>query len=161
MTGDGSGRGADDEPIAAVERAMVRIRRSVTRRALGRLLAPRLGAPVDLGVLAVLGVVEAAGGRAVTVGEVATGAGIEPSRASRVVAAAIGAGHVRRVADQRDGRRVGLELTPAGRAVAAEVRALRREAFARAMAGWAAEDRARFATLLTRFVAGYENGAAG
>jgi DNA-binding MarR family transcriptional regulator len=77
---------------------------------------------------------------------------VDPSRASRLVQAAIKAGYVRRVASQADGRRVNLELTEAGRALSDELHRFRRRAFAAVMAGWTPEERTTFARLLTRFV---------
>jgi DNA-binding MarR family transcriptional regulator len=79
---------------------------------------------------------------------------IDPSRASRVVAAAVAAGYVQRVATAADGRRIGLVLTDAGRALAATTRASRAAWLGEAMAEWTVEDRHRFATLFTRFVDG-------
>jgi hypothetical protein len=62
------------------------------------------------------------------------------------------AGYVERVASQADGRRVGLRLTDAGRALAESARAVRQRAFAEAMDDWSDDDRRDFARLLTRFV---------
>src|SRR5689334_1994081 len=76
-----------------------------------------LSQPVDLEHVAVVDAIEEGSelpGHEVTVGDVAERLGIDPSRASRVVTAAIKAGYVRRLASQDDGRRICLELTPDG-----------------------------------------------
>ena len=77
---------------------------------------------------------------------------IDQPRASKLVAAAVAAGLVRRQADQADGRRALLVRTPAVRRLSAQAHAFRRQVFGEAMAGWPAADRAEFARLLTRFV---------
>jgi DNA-binding MarR family transcriptional regulator len=154
-----------DEHVEAVERAMVAIRRSQNRRTLARLVAARQGATPGGGrgttadgaggaVADVLDVIEEAeetGGRA-TVTSVAAALSIDQPRASKLVAAAVAAGLVRREADQADGRRALLVRTPAGRRLSAEVHAFRRQVFGQAMADWPAADRAEFARLLARFV---------
>src|SRR5215831_8039511 len=154
-----------DENVEAVERAMVAIRRSQNRRTLARLVAARQGTRTGGGrgtaadgaggaVADVLDVIEEAeetGGRA-TVTSLAAALSIDQPRASKLVAAAVAAGLVRREADQADGRRALLVRTPAGQQLSAEVHAFRRQVFGRAMAGWPAADRAEFARLLARFV---------
>jgi DNA-binding MarR family transcriptional regulator len=90
-------------------------------------------------------------GSGVTVGLVADRLGLDPSRASRMVSATIQAGYLSRVASQTDGRRINLELTEAGKALAAEAHAFREAQLDRALAAWTPGDRAEFARLLTRF----------
>jgi len=154
-----------DKDAQTVERAMVAIRRSQNRRTLARLAAARQGArPGDgrgtaaggagrasVDVLDVIEEAEETGGRA-TVTSVAAALNIDQPRASKLVAAAVAAGLVRREADQADGRRALLVRTPAGRRLSAQVHAFRRQVFGEAMAGWPAADRAEFARLLSRFV---------
>jgi DNA-binding MarR family transcriptional regulator len=154
-----------DEHTEAVERAMVAIRRSQNRRTLARLAAARHGgrpgggrgtaaggaAGAGADVLVIIEEAEEAGGRA-TVTSAAAALNIDQPRASKLVAAAVAAGLVRREADQADGRRALLVRTPAGRRLSAQAHALRRQVFGEAMAGWPAADRAEFARLLTRFV---------
>jgi DNA-binding MarR family transcriptional regulator len=154
-----------NEHTEAVERAMVAIRRSQNRRTLARLAAARHGrrsgggrgtaaeGPGGAGadVLDIIEEAEQAGGRA-TVTSVAAALGIDQPRASKLVAAAVAAGLVRREADQADGRRALLVRTPAGRHLSAQAHAFRRQVFGQAMADWPAADRAEFARLLTRFV---------
>jgi DNA-binding MarR family transcriptional regulator len=133
---------------------MVRIRRSQTRRTLGRLATRDLGHPVDLAQLdAVFAVDEGPDqpGQEVTVGLVADRLGIDPSRASRLVATAIRAGQLRRVASQADGRRIHLELTDAGREITQAAHHSRQALYDRLMRDWSERDRQQFARLLTRF----------
>jgi DNA-binding MarR family transcriptional regulator len=148
---------SDDEALAGIERAMVALRRGIGRRALGARVMRELGPGVDLQAIGVVDAVEQGPGREggeVTVGLVGERMGIDPSRASRVVASALRAGYVVRVPSQADGRRAHLQLTDAGTALAESVHALRRRAFDEAMAGWTDDDRREFARLLTRFVGG-------
>jgi len=102
-------------------------------------------------VLDIIEEAEEAGGRA-TVTSVAAALDIDQPRASKLVAAAVTAGLVRREADQADGRRALLVRTPAGRHLSAQAHAFRRQVFGEAMADWPAADRTEFARLLTRFV---------
>ncbi|TLF76006.1 MarR family winged helix-turn-helix transcriptional regulator [Nocardia cyriacigeorgica] len=135
--------------VERVERAMVEIRRRQTRRA----LAPE-GEPAGqaFDVLDVVGATTDP-----TVSTVAEALAVDRPRASRLVAAAVDAGYLERIADQSDGRRSLLAVTPAGRAVLRSAHQRRIDAFASAMHDWTETDRARFADLLTRFVAAMPN----
>lgn len=167
---------ADEQVLLAVERAMVRLRRSMGRRALTNDLLAELARSGDLplpaepsspspaparegaehvALFAVLDAVdEGPGGTgAVTVSGVAERMGLDASRASRLVAAAVASGHVTRVAAQEDGRRVGLELTAQGRALIDRIHHFRQQRFADVMSTWTPAERAEFARLLTRFTA--------
>lgn len=146
---------AGNPELAAIERAMVAIRRSQRRRSLAALSGTD---PVSGAVFDVLDVIEAAeaGGEPVTVGAAAAALGVDQPRASRLVAAAVEAGLVRRVADQADGRRTLLERTAKGRELTERVHRFRRRVFAAAMEDWNDAERAEFARLLSRFVAGLE-----
>ncbi|WP_432978797.1 MarR family winged helix-turn-helix transcriptional regulator [Dactylosporangium sp. CA-233914] len=139
-----------DKVLAAIESAMVAIRRRQTRRALAR------GSGVDPALFDVVDAVEAGelAGQPVTVTEIAAALDVAQPRASKLVAAAVGGGLVRREADQSDGRRALLVRTAAGRELCERVHESRRGRFARATAGWSAQERAAFARLLTRFVDG-------
>jgi DNA-binding MarR family transcriptional regulator len=153
--------GNGDEHTQAVARAMVAIRRSQSRRALARLATSRhgdwQGSTDDSASRAsadVLDTIEEAedAGRPATVTSVAAALGIDQPRASKLVAAAVSDGLVRREADQADGRRSLLVRTPAGQRLSAQIHAFRQQVFGDAMAEWSAADRAEFATLLSRFV---------
>ncbi|HEY8545898.1 MAG TPA: MarR family transcriptional regulator [Acidimicrobiales bacterium] len=148
----------DDPTVVAVERAMVKIRRSQARRALGppmlAAIADRLGLQLDYGMTSVVDAVEepAPDGGDVTVGLVAERLGLDASRASRLVASAVAAGLVRREASQEDGRRSHLTLTDLGQRVLEVEQDVRRRNMADRMADWSAADRRAFAELITRFV---------
>lgn len=146
---------SDDGELAAIERAMVTIRRRQRR---GALAEPAGAERVGRAVFDVLDAIEAAesAGETITVGAVSTALGVDQPRASRLVSAAVNAGLVRRVADQADGRRTLLERTGEGRALTDQVREHRRRVFAAAMAGWADAERVEFARLLQRFTARLE-----
>jgi DNA-binding MarR family transcriptional regulator len=151
------------DDIAAIEGAMVAIRRSYARRTLGRAAErerarsgdSRPSAAPDRAVFDVLDVIEAAeqAGEPTTVSGVAAALNIAQPRASKLVAAAVADGLVRRRADQSDGRRALLVRTAAGRVLSERVHAFRRGVVAAGLADWSAEDRAELARLLTRFVA--------
>ncbi|MFI5910225.1 MarR family winged helix-turn-helix transcriptional regulator [Dactylosporangium sp. NPDC051541] len=148
----------DDEHVKAVERAMVAIRRSQTRRALTRLAEQRDDAEhagvVGNAAVDVLDAIAAAeqAGTPATVSGVAATLNVDQPRASKLVAAAVEAGLVRREADQADGRRTALVRTERGNALFEEMHRFRRSIFAAAMSDWPDADRAAFARLLTRFV---------
>jgi DNA-binding MarR family transcriptional regulator len=148
-----------DEALHAVERNMVKLRRGMSRQRLGRAAIRDHNLPVDVQVLHVVDVVDEGPdepGQEMSVGLVATRLGVDASRGSRIVAEAVKSGYVRRVASQEDGRRIHLELTPAGRSVVEATRRTRQEHFAKAMRDWSDTERAEFARLLARFVDGYE-----
>jgi DNA-binding MarR family transcriptional regulator len=171
---------SDDDarrPLVAVERGMVRLRRGMSRRTLGTLATRGVEPPFDLAHFSVVDAVEEgapppaeaaegaeggeprAGGE-VTVGLVGERLAVDPSRASRLVAAAVKAGYVERVASQADGRRIHLRLTAAGLELADAGHRTRQRHFDRAMAGWSADERREFARLLTRFADGMDRLAA-
>ncbi|MER7005857.1 MarR family winged helix-turn-helix transcriptional regulator [Dactylosporangium sp. NPDC000555] len=137
--------------LAAIEAGMVAIRRRQTRRALARGFAE-----VDPALFDVVDAVEAGEQlrRPMTVTDVAAALDVAQPRASKLVAAAVEAGLIRREADQRDGRRALLARTVAGRELCERVHRSRRGRFARATEHWTAAERATFAQLLTRFVEG-------
>ncbi len=146
-----------DGPVAQVERALVSVRRSQRRRALGGPalagIDEALGEPIRLGVLGVLdAVTDAPPDGEVTVGLVADRLGLDPSRASRLVAESVDAGLLARRPSKEDGRRTCLELTSQGDEVVERVQAVRRSYVADRMAKWTAHEQRTFARLLRRFV---------
>lgn len=142
-----------DPATAAIERAMVAIRRSQTRRTLNRLRGD--GPAIDPTLFGVLDAVEERGGEA-TVTDVATALDVDQPRASRLAARAVADGLLERRADQSDARRVLLHLTPKARTALEHTHGVRQAIFGRATAEWTAADRAEFARLLTRFVADFQ-----
>lgn len=150
--------------LAAVESALVAIRRSQSRRALAQLTRDRernrgqgkgdgKEQPADA-VFQLLDALLAAEehGERLTVTEAGAAMGVDQPRASRLAAQAMRTGLLVREADQADGRRSLLALTDGGRAALARVSAVRRGAVDEATAHWPDEDRRVFADLLTRFV---------
>jgi DNA-binding MarR family transcriptional regulator len=88
-----------------------------------------------------------------TVGEVARQLGLDRSGASRLVAAAVDAGHLERRAGRSDARRSVVALSPAGRALLEESHRWQRATFLELTATWSAADRTRFAGYLRRLAA--------
>ncbi|MBC7300147.1 MAG: MarR family transcriptional regulator [Nocardia sp.] len=80
----------------------------------------------------------------------------DASTVSRQVAQLVERGLVVRTADPDDGRATVLEVTDHGRETAGRIRARRRQSIAIVTEEWSAEDRAHFASLLTRFVEDYD-----
>lgn len=149
-----------EEAVAAVERSMVRLRRGMSRHRLGKAAVREHNLPVDVQVLHVVDVIDEGPdeeGQEMSVGLVAARLGVDASRGSRIVAEAVKAGYVRRVASQEDGRRIHLELTAEGQAVVDATRRTRHEHFAKAMSDWTDQERAEFARLLSRFVHTYDD----
>lgn len=145
------------DAIATIEAAIVALRRSYRRRAIARLShrrgerTGRVGALPDA-VFEMLDAIAAADDRALAVTEAAVALDVDQPRASRLAAQAVEAGLVRRTADQHDGRRSLLVLTPQGRDALTRVRAFRQRVIAEAMKDWSETDRAALADLLSRFV---------
>lgn len=154
-----SAASAESADVAAVERAVVVLRRQQGRNALARLSARRGARSGTVGTLPdqvfqLLDAVEHATtlGRPPSVTEAAALLAVDQPRATRLAAQALDAGLLRREADQSDGRRSLLALTPDGRAALAQIRAFRRRVIAEALRDWSADDRADLARLLGRFV---------
>ncbi len=149
--------------LSAVELAMIRIRRRQARRSLARPVVKGMAEPVDLNTLSVIDAVDeglSEQGGDVTVGFVADRLSIDPSRASRIVADAVKAGFVRRVASQEDGRRSCLELTRAGRDAVAAAHRTRQAFYSTVLQDWGGDEQREFARLLTKFVSSLDNSAA-
>src|SRR5215472_3631451 len=143
------------EAVLQIERAMVRIRRSQTRRAIGRLMERQLRTRFNLAHSFVVDALDEARevpGNEPSVGMVAEQLGVDPSRASRMVADAVGGGYVRRVASQADGSRTCLELTDAGRKLLKTTSSFRRRVFSKVMASWSESECVEFARLLAKFI---------
>lgn len=140
--------------LAKIEQAMVRIRRSQTRRAIGRLMKRETGRSLDASHAFVIDALEEASAednQEPTVGDVAERLGVDPSRASRMVASAVKAGYVKRIASQGDGRKTLLCLTSEGLACAREARDFRIAHFGRLVDNWTDRDCREFSRLLSRF----------
>jgi DNA-binding MarR family transcriptional regulator len=152
-----------EDAVAAIEQAMVAMRRSWSRRSLQRRAAAarpaggggrEAGATAEAAAFQVLDAIESSG--PLTVNGVADALGVDQPRASRLAARAVDAGLVRRGADPDDGRRSILALTPRGARVLADGHRTRRAAVEAALAGWPDQDRETFARLLRAYVTGWE-----
>lgn len=93
-----------------------------------------------------------AGDERMGISEIAEAISVDQPRASRLVNDSAERGLVTRRADERDARRSVVELTEAGRALLESARTTRRTAVTDAIAGFTPEETATFAALLTRFV---------
>lgn len=135
---------------------MVAIRRSQTRRSLGRLAPPDGGKPIDPTLFGVLDAVEARGrDRACSVSDVAAALGVDQPRASRLVLRATEEGWITRRTDPCDARRTLLALTHEGQEQVDRVHGFRQEVIARAMTDWTDTDRTEFARLISAFVVSF------
>ncbi|GLQ55569.1 MarR family winged helix-turn-helix transcriptional regulator [Devosia nitrariae] len=153
--------GADDQTIDAVKRVDALLqnwRRRVVKRELSHVAIRDLGLKLDLAQLDVLTAIEApvhefgeTGGEETMVSTVAARIGIDPSRASRLIAELVDDEYAERVASQADSRRTLIALTDKGREVTGAVRAYRFLLMGDFFAGWSAEDLSRFLPLLERF----------
>lgn len=142
--------------LASIDEVMNRIRRSIMKREFGRRLLEMLDADLEVVHMDVLGAVghgnpDASEGEAITVGLVAERLGIDPSRASRLVADVVERGYVRRVASQADSRRICLALTGKGSAFIEAVRQTKWRVFSASLGKWSEEELITFARLLDRF----------
>lgn len=133
-------------------------RRRLNRRELGIQALRDLRVPLNLAQLDVLVAIEApehefgqTTGEDTMVGTVAERLGIDPSRASRVVAEMVEAGYAVRDVCQSDARRTIIRLTEQGAAVVAAVRAHKFLLLGDFLAEWSPADLDTFVTLLERF----------
>jgi DNA-binding MarR family transcriptional regulator len=144
--------------VESIRQSMVGLRRMLQRKELTALWASASGHAgeldySDLRLLDAVGVAHGPGGAgAATVGDIARLLGVDASRASRQVAAAVRRGLLARRAAQDDGRKVSLEITPRGARLAARGSELTRARIALALRGWPAAEQAQLAALLHRFV---------
>ncbi|MGX5695799.1 MarR family winged helix-turn-helix transcriptional regulator [Agromyces soli] len=93
-----------------------------------------------------------------SVNEIADHVGVDQPRASRLVRAAVEAGHIRREPDPNDARRSILVITEGGRAALAALMGRRRGAVERALADFSDAEREQFAALFTRFAEAWRRG---
>jgi DNA-binding MarR family transcriptional regulator len=145
---------AREDALHLIDRAMVRIRRSQSRRTIGRLMQRELGPRLNLSDIFVADALDElaeSGVQRPTVGTMAKRLGIESSRASRMATSAIKAGLVKRLASQSDGRRSCLELTKSGRKALVTVRQYRITFFNTILSTWSDQECAEFSAFLTRF----------
>lgn len=146
------------EAVASIDAVMHKVRRSIQRRDFGRQVMAKLDPSLEVAHLDTISAIAhnpvwSAEGPVpeVTVGLIAERLGIDPSRASRVVADVVERGYAKRVASQQDARRICLELTGKGRNFVEAVRRNKLEIFARALGKWNERELVVFASLLDRF----------
>jgi DNA-binding MarR family transcriptional regulator len=89
-------------------------------------------------------------GGAAAISDVAAEIGLDRSNASRMLAAAVGAGLVTKATSPADARRTELRMTPAGLSVLAAARAWQEQTFLELTASWPRADARRFAVYLHR-----------
>ena len=99
-----------------------------------------------------LAVVEESDGL-LTVNAVSAALSMDRTAVSRLAAACVSQGLVKRVASQTDGRSITLRLTTRGREVLRQSRQQQRQAFEYITSGWDAQERMQFARLLHKYVA--------
>ncbi|GHA36546.1 hypothetical protein GCM10007989_35840 [Devosia pacifica] len=143
---------ASAQATIVIDRIMQDLRKSIARRELGRMIIEQLDLDIEASALDILFLVE---GKPeldeVTVGTVAERLGVDPSRASRLVADAVSRGVLKRVASQADARRICLELTDKGADYARRFRTHKLKLFAEALGGWSEADLVQFSALFERF----------
>jgi len=145
-----------DDAVARIDAALARLRRSMIRRGLGRRVLDELGLDIEPAIVEVVDAIdEAARSEAdgVSVATVAERLVVDPSQASRLVAEAVRAGLVERLASQADGRRSLLRLTDSGRGLIAATRQAKRRLLGAQIDDWSDAEVAAFADLLGRFSA--------
>ena len=146
-------------PALEIDTVLQAWRRRMTQRELGARAIADLGLDIDLADLDVLIAIRAPanefGAREgeTMVATVATRLGIDPSRASRLVADLIRSGHAVRAVSQSDARRTIVELTPRGAALVERVRRYKFLVMGEFLQGWTPQEIAEFVPLLRRFSA--------
>jgi DNA-binding MarR family transcriptional regulator len=142
----------------AFDAVLQRWRRRVTKRELGQRALTELCLPIDLAQLDVMMAIWAPAhefscdpAEETMVSTIAARLGIDPSRASRVVADLIGLGYAIRAVSQADARRTIVELTEAGLAIVEAVRRYKFLVLGNFLSGWSEDELAAFLPLLDRF----------
>jgi len=143
----------EEGTLRDIERAIVRIARTMGRRDLGRLVERALGNRIDASFLQLIGAVDELTGPdgAPTIKDIARYLDVHHSRASRLVKDVIRAGFLMRLASQEDARKSPLALSEKGREIADAIYAARAKHLAARLQGFSKSDRRHFARLLERF----------
>ncbi len=139
----------------AISDTMTRRRIMIGRRVIGRMAIAKLSPELELSHLDVLDVVHRTEGDA-TVGSIAEGMRLDPSRGSRLVSDMVGRGLLRRDVSQEDGRRSVIAVTPLGLDVLDDVRSAKIAIIRDVVSDWPDEDIAAFAQLFDRFIGRFE-----
>lgn len=143
-----------DEHSRRISDTMTRVRLMMGRRIISRIAIARVNPELELSQLDTLDVVRRIRCESgeVTVGAIAEAMHLDASRGSRLVADLVSRGILRRVACQEDGRRSLIEITQAGEAILAEIRAVKQSAIDRVLQDWTPEERSQFSHLFERFI---------
>ncbi|MFA5581331.1 MAG: MarR family transcriptional regulator [Paracoccaceae bacterium] len=144
--------------VGEIDAILQRWRRRISKRELGHKALRDLGIDLDLPQLDVLMAIRAFAGEfsddmgdETMVSTIAMRLGIDPSRASRLVAELIRLGYAERSVSQSDARRTLLDLSPLGQGVVRVVRHYRFLVLGEFMHDWSSEEIALFVPLLERF----------
>lgn len=146
---------AVQDDVLAISHTMTRMRIMIGRRVIGRTAIAKLAPGLDLSHLDVLDVVHRTQGDA-TVGSIAEGMRLDPSRGSRLVADMVGRGLLQRDVSQEDGRRSVIAVTALGRSILEDMRDAKIAIIRDVVSDWPKEDVAVFAKLFDRFIARFE-----
>lgn len=151
----------DPAVIERLDRALLRMRRTVVRPEITSVPIPALGRTVDLAkVMACLVIADLQAledpAPPVTVKDVAAALELEHSTASRLLTEAEAEGLVIRRTDPTDRRRTVAELTSTGQAVVEQSSAIRAWAIDAMLSEWPATDLTAFTELVERFSATIE-----
>lgn len=146
----------DPETLQRLDRALLRMRRSVVRPEIVAVPIPALDHSVDLAkVMACLAVSDlhalAEAHPTVTVKDVAAALELDHSTASRLLVDMQAEGLIERSSDPADRRRTVVDLTPTGQAVVRESSSIRTWAIDMMLAEWSEADLAEFTRLVERF----------
>ncbi len=146
------------EAVVSIDALLQNWRRRAVKRELGHKALLDLNIGIDLAQLDVLFAIEAPaqefgelGGGETMVASVAERLGIDPSRASRLVAEMVELGHARRAVSQADARRAIIELTASGQAIVTAVRTYKFLIMGDFLGDWSAEELDHFVPLLRKF----------
>lgn len=146
--------------LAALDAALLRLRRLWTTPSVKGQLSARLEAEVEMSTVLVVEAVQRVSAEGeVSVSDVASRLAVEASTASRLVERAVAAGMVRRRPSSSDARRVSLVLTADGEGLAARAVAFRTGFLRSVLDEWSAADRRQLAALFSRFADAVEHAA--
>lgn len=143
-----------DPTLAALDAALLDVRRLVNRPGYRRRLLGPLGRRIELSTVRVLHAVDQSD-RPPSIGEVAATLAIDPSTASRLVEQRVADGLLERSPDPTDRRRAVLRLTDTGRELLDELAASRREMLVEATDGWSGADLQELERLLRALVGAF------
>lgn len=134
----------------ALDAALLDLRRVWMHPRLLRWFAEEVGTDVEMATLRTLRTIEASGGEALGVSDLAAAMAVDASTASRLVEQAVAEGYVVRRGSTRDRRRTELALTAEGERLLARSTEVRARMLGRATAHWDDDDLIALAELLSR-----------